>query len=597
MAILLTTNYQLVSSFNLTYGAIRTYAKYSSQSKENNQSYYQLKQTYYCSISGGYVGFDNGSGVLDGTTKTYSSYTRMYSGETVIQEVNRTLNHNADGSSPTKNVATSWSASFGGSGSTSVDIVMPKIDRYPMLTGADSFNDEANPRITYTTTLGFSGASVKACIANPTGQTIYVPYRDVNVSNGSYTFELTNEERAALRNATPNSNTLNVKFYLRTTAGGTSYYSTLDRQMTIVNANPTFTHVETELNENVVDLIGSSATSVIQNASYLNLLITPTTLKGSTIKSVSVTHNNVTNTMIETSPCNFSINVVNGDFIVKVTDSRGNSTSETISKTLITYTPININSYSFTRVNPTSSNVVLQLESDYEQKTFGSTVNAPIVKWKLDDGSYTTIPSSEYTIDTTNKKLTLNYTISNILVYTSSGQFAVSVEDILTSDVESGATGYVTRGVPTTEKGEHDFQVNGNLYIADTNRENKYSVNDMNTTLVNVFTTAISNITTTNHQTLYSTSLDKGRYMFICTAEVNFYGQSGREMHLGIYRNNIEIRNTWAVINIYAFSVPITMVQVFDITSDNTPIALEIWSTTTARYDVSGSPLQIIKLK
>lgn len=477
MAILLTTNYQLISSFNLTYGAIRTYAKYNSQSKENNQTYYQLKQVYYCSQSGGYVGFNYGSGWVDGSERVYDSYTRMYYGETVIQEVNRTLNHNTDGSSPIKNVPTSWSASFGGGGSTSVDIIMPKIDRYPMLTGADSFNDEGNPRITYTTTLGFSGASVQACIASPNGQTVYVPYRNVNVSNGSYTFQLTNEERTTLRNATPNSNTLPVKFYLRTTTtGGTTYYSTLDRQMTIVNANPTFTHVESELNENVIDLIGSSATSVIQNASYLNLLITPTTLKGSTIKSVSVTHNNVTNTMIETSPCNFAINVVNGDFIVKVTDSRGNSTSATISKTLITYTPININSYSFTRVNPTSSNVVLQLESDYEQKTFGSTVNAPIVKWKLDDGSYTTIPSSEYTIDTTNKKLTLNYTISNILVYTSSGQFAVSVEDILTSDVESGATGYVTRGVPTTEKGEHDFQVNGHLYIADTNRQNKGEV-------------------------------------------------------------------------------------------------------------------------
>lgn len=478
MAITLTTSYQLISSFNITYGAIRTYAKYSSQSKENNQTYYQLKQVYYCSQSGGYTGINYGLGTLDGSQKEYTSYTRFYYGETLIQEVERTLNHNADGSSPTKNVATSWSASFGGGGSTSVDIVMPKIDRYPMLTGADNFNDEGNPTITYSTTLGFSGASVQACIANTTGGVIYVPYRAVNVSNGSYTFSLTNEERATLRNATPNSNYLNVKFYLRTTTtNNVSYYSVLERQMSIINGNPTFTHTEAENNQKVIDLIGSGATSVIQNASNLSFSIVPTALKGASIKSVSITHNNITNTINTSGTANFALSeIVNGDFTIRVTDTRNNYTTEQVTKTLIEYMAININSYSFRRYNPTSSNVVLTLESDYIQKTINNVANVPIVKWKLDDGSYTTIPSTEYTIDTTNNLLTINYTLSNALVYTSAGQFSVSVEDFLTSDIESDPRGYVTKGVATTEKGEHDFQVNGSLYIADTSRQNKGEV-------------------------------------------------------------------------------------------------------------------------
>jgi hypothetical protein len=104
MAVLLTTNYKLISSFNLTYGAIRLYAKYNSQSSENNQTIYSLKEVYYLPSQYSDIGFDNGYGVLDGTPKSYSSRTRFYSGETTIQEVTRTINHNSDGSSPTKNI-------------------------------------------------------------------------------------------------------------------------------------------------------------------------------------------------------------------------------------------------------------------------------------------------------------------------------------------------------------------------------------------------------------------------------------------------------------------------------------------------------------
>lgn len=472
MAILLTTSYQHISTISITYGEIRTYARLRSQSKEENKSYYDLKSTYYIP-SYNNVSFSSATGTLDGETKGYG-YTTMYKGETTIQEFTREISHNSDGSSPTKNVATSWTASFGGGGSTSADIVFPKIDRYPMLTSAPNFSDEDNPTITYTTTMGFSGATLSACISL-TGATDDITYREIAVQDGSYTFNLTNAEREILRNATPNSNTLNVIFFLRTSTSTTSYYSTLTRQMTIVNGEPSFTHTELETDENVISVLGSSsADTIIQNVSKMKVTVVPTAVKGATITSVRVSSGLNYSQTKTTSPYEFIVPVTVAGMTITATDSRGNVHGAGVMKTLIEYTPVSLNSFSFKRENPTSSNIIVNLEATYLQKNFNNTANVPIVKWKLDDGSFTTIPSSEYSIDTTNNKLTItNYELSNALVYTAKGTFRIEVSDLFTSDSN---TQDVIKGIPTFDYGEHDLQVNGDLYVADINRENPVNI-------------------------------------------------------------------------------------------------------------------------
>ena len=480
MAIQLTTNYQLISSFNLTYGAIRLYAKYNSQSRENNQTAYQLKEVYYCNQSGGYVGFYNGVGVVDGSTKDYGSgYTRMYYGETVIQEVSRTINHNTDGSSPIKNVAYSWSASFGGSGSSSVDISFPKIDRYPMITNASNFTDEESPTIQYSTTMGFSGASVKACIASADGGTIYVPYRDVNVSNGSYTFNLTTSERNTLRNATPDNNTLNIRFYLKTTTtGGTEYFSYLPKQMSITNANPTISDEETETDANVITYYGTSASTVVQNASKVRCEITATALKGSSISSVSIVHSGITYpTTLSSGKYVATIPMVTDNFVINVVDSRGNSSTKTVTKTMVEYSPVDFSAFTIKRINSTSSNIRFDIEAKYYQVSLNGTANAPVIKYKKDDESYVTIPSSYYTIDTTNHKVSItNYVAEGILPYTQPSQFTLYIEDLLTNDTDGGTNAYVLKGIATFEAGERDLQVNGELKVADEDGENAKNV-------------------------------------------------------------------------------------------------------------------------
>lgn len=469
MAILLTTNYQLIGTVPLSYGEIRFYGRYYEQNRENNYTNFQLKMTYYTWQNS--LSFSSATAWLNGSRKDYG-YTTFYKGETLIMEETRTAYHNQDGSSQIVNVGVAWNASFGGNGDVAVDITFPKIDRYPMITTAPNFSDEDNPTITFTNIMGFPDGRVYACISL-TGATDDVPYREINYNTGSYTFELTEAERNTLRNATPNSNSLNVMFYLRTNTGSSSYVSIVTRTMTIVNGNPTFTNTEVETDEQVISVIGTSADTVIQNVSKVKTTIIPSAKKGSSIRSITVTHdgNNYTKTA---SPYEFVIPITANSFDITVVDSRGNRATSTVTKTMINYYPVDIINFSFERYNPTSSNILVNLEATYYQETFNSTVNVPVVKWKLDDGTETTIPSTEYSIDTTNHKLTItDYELTNILNYRTKGTFTIAISDIFTSDTDKKD---VLRGIPTFDYGEHDLKVNGDLYIADTDGQNPVNV-------------------------------------------------------------------------------------------------------------------------
>lgn len=569
MAILLTTSYQQISTISLTYGEIRTYAKYSSQSKENNTTTYQLKTTYYIP-SQAQVSFSSATAVIDGETKSYG-YTTFYRGESVIQEVGRVITHNQDGSSPTKKVATSWTASFGGGGSTSVDVYFPKIDRYPMLTSAPNFNDEDNPTITYTTTMGFSSATVEACIKLDLTQGAYIPYRTINVSDGNYTFNLTNEERTLLRQACTGK-TLQVYFYIRTIANNQTYVSYLERTLSIVNSEPTFTATITETNQDVINILGSSsATNLIKNVSETQVTVTPTAYKEAIISGVTIN-----NTTITSSPYQTTIVPTSGNFTINVIDSRGYQTAGIETRNLIDYEKVKINSFSFERENPTSSNIILNLDCVYYSLSDDNLNNPVTVQYKLDNGNFATIPSSNYVIDNTNHKLTIiDYEISNILSYKNQGEFTIKINDSL-SQISDKII--VIKGIPTMDLGEHDLQVNGDLYVADTDREN--AVNILEIAQGKILWTNSNPTSSFASQTITLSSDDYDMYEIIFFNYVNTKDFSsvksikGQNAIMGspIYYNNnnfygtrrcvyvsdtqLQIGNCWTVINNNATTTP-----------------------------------------
>lgn len=109
---------------------------------------------------------------------------------------------------------------------------LTKIARNPTITSAPNFTDRDNPTM-YFTTNTMPNATYNACISL-TGAKDDVPYRQINISSGNYTFNLTPEDRKVLRGNTPAGSSKNVMFFLRTDSGGQSYYSTMTKTMTVV---------------------------------------------------------------------------------------------------------------------------------------------------------------------------------------------------------------------------------------------------------------------------------------------------------------------------------------------------------------------------
>ena len=467
----LTSSYKIISTISTNYGEIRTYGKYTGQSMEDNCTYYRLKQTYYLRQ---YINTSSATGTLDGSVKKYG-YTHFPKGETTIQEVSRTLYHRDDGSSPTVGVTTKWSAAFGGGGSKTVDIRMPSIDRLATVNNATDFTDETTPTVTFSNPGGFT-TKPYINIYDNSGEVIYDFYRDQNVTS-PYTWTFTDAEKTAMRKACNKQNKYKCTIGVDTYSGSTKLgFNSVEKTMTIVNAEPSATYTLTEENAKVSALI-TSVSSIVENTSQIKVSVTPTALKEATIKNVILT-NGANEISKSSSPYEYTFNIQSSNvFRIKVIDSRNNTKEYTITKTLINYKPVAINSFKFKRENPTSSNIYLTADITYYQTTFGTTTNASTIKYKMgESGTLRTLTTSDYTLDNTNHKITItDKKLIDTLPYNQEQTFYLYVEDKLSTATDSRG---ITKGIPTFDAGSHDFQVNGDLFVADTNRQNPVNVLD-----------------------------------------------------------------------------------------------------------------------
>ena len=455
-------------SFSLTGCNVELRYDVLSQSQANNTStvrfYVILNVTNnYISWSSGSAWVHNSGSVGIGTYYSKGSHT--------ILTRDFTFTHNSDGNltiRPGYGLNTSFV-----SGSSTATIVLPKINRYAVTNSVSGSDIEGQFSVNYTKYISSYTQKLRISLPN----IVELEKIDYNTSGETFTLSQATIDSLLQRYTTVSS--FNLGFAIETwNSAGTSRLSEGNEKIitaTIQNADPTFTHTELETDTKVAQLLGTSASTIVKNISKVKVTVVPTALKSSTIRNVKVTHDGNVYTD-EATPYEMTIPVTASDFIVSVTDSRNNQTTETISKTLIDYEPFKIQELKFERPNATSSNVILNLKATYYQLTVGSTVNAPVVKWRLDDGTETTIPVSAMTIDNTTHTLTIsNYTLTNVLSHERSGTFYISLEDIFSTDSNSQV---VNKGIPTFEAGEYDFQVNGDLYVADTLGENKVNVLD-----------------------------------------------------------------------------------------------------------------------
>ncbi len=246
------------------------------------------------------------------------------------------------------------------------------------ITSAPNFNDEENPTIGYSNPFGSNVSSLQACISWTGGADI--DYRDISKTGTSYTFNFTEEERNALRSAVTTSNSIKVIFHIRTIYNGT-YYSTSEKTLTIVNANPEFENFTYKDTNTVVSNIVGSNQVFVKGVSTLRATISSgnkmVAKKEATAKNYTATIDNKTiSENYKTTDVNIDIGTINSAgtkrLSIRAFDSRNNSTEVYKDIMIYDYTKPIINA-EVARLNNFEAQTTLKITGTYSKLTIGDT--------------------------------------------------------------------------------------------------------------------------------------------------------------------------------------------------------------------------------
>ena len=364
------------------------------------------------------------------------------------------VTHNSDGSLSvpvyfyTGVYASKYKADYGGT------FTLTSNPREAKITAADNFTDEGNPTVTYSNAAGNGVDALDIALYDPNGQTAYAGYRAATKTGTSYTFTLSDTERTALRKAAT-GNTLDVRFYLRTKIGSYTGYSSIAKTMTIVNGNPTLNPTVTDSNATIVALTGD-ANKLVKYYSNAAYTIGAAAVKESTLSSQSVTHNGVKKTT-----ATGTYNAVEGaSFSFSATDSRGNTTTKTITKTLIEYVKLTCNQK--IRISA-EGKATIDITGNYFNGSFGATANTLTVqyRYKTSGGSYSawtdvTASKSGNSYEATATKSGLNYQTTYVFQ-------CRAIDKINTGGVNTDEK--TVKALPVFDWGENDFHVHGDLIV------------------------------------------------------------------------------------------------------------------------------------
>lgn len=390
-----------------TYSYILTY-DLLSQSIANNTSTIRVYGILQLPV---YISWSRGTATVH--TASFGLGTSYSAGNHQIGYTDVTFAHNNDGTGSVY-IGGSISTSYLMNGSCGGTITVPNIPRYSTMSTAPNFNDEENPTITFTNpTNGYFSLRAKI----EAGGNTQLIKRDLSKTATSCTFELTNTERETLRNLIPNSNSLSVRFTICAMNGETELNASfLDRTMTIVNGNPTFSDFEFEdLNSDTVALTGDDQ-AIIKGYSNIDIRIPVVNKavanKGATMSKYRIVVGDYTEDLPYSDSAMVSsstiLKVSTGTMNVYAIDSRNNSTLVTkLATREIDYTPATISSSSKIERNDSGvgTSGILTYSGTYWNDNFGDEVNA------IESVSYEFKPTSSSTWETGTTDITP--TISN----------------------------------------------------------------------------------------------------------------------------------------------------------------------------------------
>lgn len=356
----------------------------NSQNIANNTSNVTVKVVASWTYGSYNHNLKTGSLTIDGTKYSFSNNfntSETQSGSKTLFTKTVNVNHNADGSKTLSCSASYVTGVSSGTIGASASKELTKIPRAATIDSAPNFDDEDNPTITYSNPAGNAVTTLEACISLD-GTKDDIAYRAISKTGSSYTFNLTDAERKVLRQAANSANSISVRFYVATTIGDTTYRKYLTKTLSIVNATPTINPTITDTNNVTASLTGDSNT-LIRYFSNAAITFGASALKGASIKSRKVECGSKSLTADGTMSA-----VDAGKFVFTVTDSRGNTTTKTVTKSIVNYVKLTCG-LANTEFN-TDGVISFNIKGNYFNGSFGTTANTLSVqyRYKLADGSY-----------------------------------------------------------------------------------------------------------------------------------------------------------------------------------------------------------------
>lgn len=263
-----------------------------------------------------------------------------------------------------------------------------------------------------------------------------------------------------------------------------------EKTFKIIDCEPTATFSNQELNSRVASKVTTAY--IVNNASKMKFNITPTLYKGAKISKIEIKPANkngeaqtLTFDSTETIPDppheitfeitnyymqNTNLSIIEpNDFALVVTDSRNKEYSQTITKGMIKYFDLRIESLNVERNSPTGSDVTLNAQVVYASgPSFGGIPQSINYYWQLQGEGDTwhelTNPSIEIVSQFANRAKFTNIQLSNAVPYNQDGTIIFRVVDAFL-DTQRGFD--VVAGISTMDAGESDLNINGELYVSD----------------------------------------------------------------------------------------------------------------------------------
>lgn len=294
---------------------------------------------------------------------------------------------------------------------------------------------------------------------------------EVKFSQASVAFHIPSSFYAQIPNAKTGTCTITCRTYgssTSTTILGKATTCTFTVTAALDLCAPTVNGTVVDTNSTTTALTGNSST-LIRYKSTAQCTISATALNSATISSKYI------NNVAPTNNVRTFSSVSTTSFVFKATDSRGYTSSKTVTPTMIAYINLTCNPV-ISRVTPTGSDVVMSISGNYYRGSFGAYSNTLTIRYRYRVsttstwGSWTTIPPTSYTIGTNTYSTSSAISLGDSFDYRQSYIFQVQAYDGANGMTLSTVTKTITlqRGIPVFDWGENDFNFHVPIKIGDT---------------------------------------------------------------------------------------------------------------------------------